>query len=101
MVIVAEDTDVLTLAIHHCDKIHADLFQKIGKARVQYVDIGNVVRALGNDIALGILGLHSFTGCDTVSSFAGRGKVSALKLLKGSTEYQKLFGRLGAEWTEL
>ena len=63
------------------------------------MDIGNVVRALGNNIALGILGLHSFTGCDNVSSSAGREKVSALKLLKGSTEYQKLVGRLGAEWT--
>ena len=36
---------------------------------------------LGQDNSTGLLGLYAFTGCDTVSCFSGKGKVSALRLL--------------------
>ena len=42
--------------------------------------------------------MHAFTGCDTVSAFAGRGKAKALKLLTNSKEHQDKFLLLGQEW---
>ncbi len=43
--------------------------------------------------------LHAFTGCDSVSAFAGKGKVSSLKLLIGNTNMQETFKDLGTSWT--
>ena len=42
------------------------------KTHVLYVDIKKVALKLG---------LHAFSGCDTISAFAGRGKLLSLKLL--------------------
>ena len=43
-------------------------------------------------------GLHTFTGCDTVSAFASRGKLSALKLMKKDITYQETFIQVGQSW---
>ena len=42
--------------------------------------------------------MHAYTGCDTVSAFAGKGKAKALKLLTSSKENQDTFLKLGQEW---
>ena len=46
-----------------------------------------------------LLGLHVFSECDTVSSFADKGKLSALKLLKKQQYFQDLSRELGESWT--
>ena len=43
-------------------------------------------------------GMHAFTSWDTVSAFAGRGKMGALKLLKSGKAYQEAFSELGRSW---
>ncbi|GFS20342.1 DNA damage-inducible protein DIN7 [Elysia marginata] len=42
-----------------------------------------------------ILGLHAFTGCDSTSCFAGKGKLKPLKMLQGDQDLQNTFSRLG------
>ena len=42
--------------------------------------------------------MHAYTGCDTVSAFAGKGKVKALKLLTTSRENQDTSTKVGQEW---
>ena len=44
------------------------------------------------------LSLHAFTGCDTVSAFSGRGKVSALNLMAKESRYIELFKSIGEAW---
>jgi len=44
---------------------------------MQYTDVQKVANMLGKDKCQALLGLHSFTGCDTVSAFAGKGKIAA------------------------
>ena len=44
-----------------------------------------------------LLGFHCFTGCDTVSSFAGSGKLKPLKLLFKNREYIDAFSSLGED----
>ena len=39
------------------------------------------------------------TGCDSVSSFAGHGKITALKTLKFHTEYKSALAELDRDWT--
>ena len=41
--------------------------------------------------------MHAYTGCDTVSAFAGRGKLGALKLMR-SEHWQEVFRELGQSW---
>ena len=99
VVICAEDTDafVLTLAFH--DKIRVPLYQKCGnKARSRIVDITEVAAKIVTSACQALLGMHAFTGCDTVRAFAGRGKAKALKLLTNSKEHQDMFLLLGQEW---
>ena len=42
--------------------------------------------------------MHAFTGCDSVSAFAGKGKAKALKILKDDAEVKETFSKLGEEW---
>ena len=45
-----------------------------------------------------LLGLHSFTRCDTVSAFSGRGKLAALKRVMTNDHFRDAFIKLGADW---
>ncbi|KAL8611827.1 hypothetical protein ACOMHN_041289 [Nucella lapillus] len=42
--------------------------------------------------------MHTYTGCDSVSSFVGKGKLTALKILKSDQAVQKAFADLGKDW---
>ena len=42
--------------------------------------------------------MHTFTGCDSVSAFAGEGKAKALKILRDDAKVKETFSRLGEEW---
>ena len=41
-----------------------------------------------------LIGFHSFTGCGTISTFAGRGKVKPLKLMLNDASYVYAFSQL-------
>ncbi|EFX78456.1 hypothetical protein DAPPUDRAFT_105253 [Daphnia pulex] len=41
-------------------------------------------------------GFHSFTGCDQIPAFAGKGKLKPLIVLKSNPAYQKAFASLGS-----
>lgn len=47
----------------------------------------------------GLIGLHAYTGCDTVSAFAGKGKVNSVKILKSDKYTQDAFAQLGQNLT--
>ena len=54
--------------------------------------------AIGEDVCKALIGLHAFTGCDTVSAFAGKGKAKAFKLLKSEDYVRVAFNQLGQTW---
>ena len=45
-----------------------------------------------------LTGLHAFTGCDNVSSFAGKGKTKPFKIMKSQQKYASTFKGLGESW---
>ena len=73
---------LLSCASHFKKKVSASLYQKC-ETRVQtgIVDSQRLVLTVGLYICRALLGMHSFTECNTVSAFARKGKASALKLL--------------------
>ena len=99
VVICSEDTDVFIMSLAFCDRIKTPLFQKCGtRTRTRLVDIRKVAATVGTEVCRALIGLHAYTGCDTVSAFAGKGKASALKLLTNNRATQDTFLQLGQEW---
>ncbi|KAG0712699.1 hypothetical protein GWK47_002042 [Chionoecetes opilio] len=62
----------------------------------RFLDIITLSRTLGGSVCDSLIGMHAFTGCDTVSAFAGRGKMTTLKQVKMDKTYQDAFHDLGA-----
>ena len=99
VVIVSDDTDVFLLLIAFQNEITASLYWKSGtQARLKYTEIQKITRIFGESVCKAIIGIHSFTGCDSVSTFARHGKLNALKLMIADAELQETFSGLGREW---
>ena len=82
IIIKSSDVDVEVIFIHHAKEISASLFILSGtKSRMMYIDITQIVENLGDNICNALIGLHTFTGCDSVSAFVGKGKKAAFTLL--------------------
>ena len=107
------DTDVPVLCLDHLHeihghlhKVHGDVYIKTGtKDRSQIISLKRLKRKI--ESSPGELGctteefceaLHAFAGCDTVSSFAGKGKTKTLKIMKYQHKYVSTFKGLGESW---
>ena len=91
------DTDVFVLCLALQKHIKVPLLQICGsKNRTKLLVIEKIVAHVGQDVC-DALGLHSFTGCNTVSTFAGQGKIMALKKMI-SEEAHSTFSQLGSDW---
>ena len=62
--------------------------------RTRVSDITRVAATVCMEVCRTLIGLHSYTGCDTVSAFAEQ-KAKPLKLLIQSTDYQDMFLKNG------
>jgi hypothetical protein len=77
------DTDVLIILIgkfHHFRSMcpTANIWVAFGTGRAfSYIHINPIAQSLGEDVSSALPVFHSFTGCDTVSYFFGRGKRTA------------------------
>ena len=86
------------------------MYLKIGRSsKVKIISINNMkekleLRLSGNinrsidELCDALVGLHAFTGCDSVSAFAGKGKSKSIKLLLSSEKYIDLFKGFGKEY---
>ena len=68
------------------------------QTRTRYIDISMAVQLHGPEVCKCLIGLHAYTGCDSVSAFAGKRKITALKLVKRHKSFQDLFKQLGMQW---
>jgi len=48
------------------------------------------------DVCNALIGMHAFTGCDTVSAFAERVKMTTFKQMKSDKTSQEAFNELGS-----
>ena len=99
IVIHTPDTDVFLLAVAMSQHIDSSLYIKTGvKNNVRLISIADVAKNLpSEDISEAIIGLHAFTGCDTVNAFHGEGKIKALKLMI-KEDYVNTFKKIGMSW---
>ena len=99
VVIVSEDTDVLVLLLAFKSFIPSSVFIKCGsQTRVKYIEVSRIVESVGAIVCRSLPGFRTFSGCDTVSAFAGRGKVVGYRIVRRNVEFQEMFHQLGMEW---
>ena len=67
-------------------------------SKIRLIDINRLASVLGKDVCSALIGLHAWTDCDAVSSFAGQWKVKALGLMRNVDKFKLAFGDLGREW---
>src|ERR1700759_5566651 len=73
------DTDVVVISVSCMDGLNLQsLWIAFGTGKqFRYISIHELSRSLGPQKARALPLLHAITGCDTVSSFSGRGKKTA------------------------
>ena len=98
VVIFSKDTDVFVFAVCVASVSNITMYQKREKAaRSCFANISTMSNATDSRLSNCLPGLDAYTGCDTVSAFAGKGKLKSWKLLQKEEKYEKVFSTLGAE----
>ena len=72
---------------------HAPFYQCGTKNCTRYLDITRIQQALRGSACDALVGMHAFTGCDSISV-----KLTALTLLKSDKAHQEIFSQLGQAW---
>ena len=91
--VIADDTDILVLLIHHYQPNMADIHfvsELRNKKETKVYSINNLVKAVGYCVAKHIPFIHAWSGCDTTSATFGHGKTNLLKKLKRCPEVREI-----------
>ena len=90
------DTDVFLLLLSFNKLIDKPLIFDTGTGnKRRKINITNISEKMGKPLCDAILGLHAFTGCDSTSCFAGKGKIKALTMLHKDSKLVDLFAKFG------
>lgn len=95
VVLHSPDTDVLVIAIGCAHNVDARLYICHSN---EIISVSEIVQCFGQPASAAMIGLHAFSGCDSVSAFRGKGKKRMLTLLEKSDLYASAFSRLGSTW---
>ena len=86
VLVTYEDTAVMLLCLAFQKDIPCPICQKCGTQNsTRFVEISKLAWSLGDSICDSLIGLHAFTGCDTVRAFASRRKLSAMKPMESDS----------------
>ena len=93
------DTDVVVIAVSCMQSLPLKkLWVWFGTGNTtRYIPVHDLATSLGPQRCLALPFFHAFTGCDTVSAFAGRGKKSAWDAWLAFSEVTTAFVHLSAE----
>lgn len=100
IIIQSPDTDVAIISLSIMAKLpSAKMYFLTGtKDRQRMLDLQAIGSALGPSVTEALIGLHTFTGCDSTSSFYGKGKEKPLNIMSGNAEYISAFVALGRQF---
>jgi len=89
----------MLLSLSFAHEITSSLFFVTGTGNnARIVNVTSLSQSYGIIKSHALLGLHVFTGCDSVSAFRGKGKVKAVKIMLESEEFCDIFDKLGRSW---
>ena len=84
VIVIADDTDILILLIHHASP-SANLFLQ---TKQNAISIKMAKAVLGREMSECLLFAHAMSGCDTTSALFGIGKIKHMKLLQTSQQWR-------------
>ena len=89
--VVADDTDVLVLLMHHWKPNMSNIYflSEAGKT-FKIWRISDLVEQAGPIVTSNLLFLHAWSGCDTTSATFGQGKIGLIKKIKQSKDVQAI-----------
>ena len=87
--VVAEDTDILVMLLHHVTRAPRDILLRTKGDIYSIQDIHDALTEREIEV---VLFIHSFSGCDTVSFIYRQSKVGLIqKLSKDNQEFETVF----------
>ena len=99
VIIESSDTDVAIMLLAHSKKMSGRLALLTGqKEKKRLLDVSEMATKLGDNLCDSLIGLHAFSGCDSVSSFAGKGKKTHLNLMKSDPTCRQAMRGLGEDF---
>ena len=100
VIVKFQDFDVFLLTAAFVHQLSCLMFFATGvgnHARVLHVN--RILEKYGQNVCSALLGFHAFTGCDSTSSFKGKGKTKPFNLMIKSKVFSDLFAHFGEDWT--
>ena len=86
VVVKADDTDIAVIGLRLVPQFSlygANIYIKVGtQNRIKHFNLTEMHAKLGTPICNALLGFHALTGCDSVSSFCGKGKKEGFRNIK-------------------
>lgn len=99
IIVRSPDTDVFILLLYYAVEFspnHTLLMDTgLGNKR-RIINMSHVLENCGREKSIALPSLHAFSGCDTVSSFTRKGKITVLKILNKYPEFASSFSQLGS-----
>ena len=93
------DSDLFWILLHHSRQINVPVFFDTGHGnKKRLINITELGSHYSENLCDALLGLHAFSGCDTVSAFKGKGKIKPMKLLLKSPSFCQVLAQLGEQW---
>ena len=101
IILCSPDTDVAIIDLGHMDSFeHCEVLFLTGKGKTKrMVDLKKIQTSLTSGLCKALIGLHSFTGCDSTSAFYGKGKIRALKIVSQNQEFIDSFQNFGNDFS--
>ena len=94
--IITVDSDIGILALFYSLYLPSQIVLQLGSAStIRYLDIS--ATTLSEELRRALPGFHAFTGCDSTSAFAGKGKIKCLKILATDERFLDAFALLGEQ----
>ena len=86
---------MLVLILKHTQHIDLVILFETGTCNKRaLLNVKHIVEVKGFDLCLALTALHCFTGCDIMRTFAGRGKITPLKVLGEFPGFMVVFSGL-------
>ena len=93
------DSDIFCILLHHARSIDTTILFDTGHGnKKRLINITKLAKQYPQHTCSAMLSLHALTGCDSVSSFKGIGKVKPLQLLLKSPSFCDTLNQLGEDW---
>ena len=100
VIIKSPDTDVAIIGLGTLKQLDAEVFFCTGvKNRSRIINLNSVANCVGSAVCDSIIAFHVFTGCDTTSSFYGKGKKKAYNILLDNEAFLLAFSRIGRNFS--